>query len=108
MHFFWVRAACIFRGGLHPRFGAEPYWFGGGIVELAVAVGNHFVASKRMVLLGKIEGFRYGPCHVEAIAQRSILQMLISRGKFIGFGKEIPIVELVTHVISLAAESFPW
>ena len=106
--FFSLGRACIFGGGLHPRFGAERYWFGGGIVELAVAVGNHFVASKRVVLLGKIEGFRYGPCHVEAIAQRSILQMLISRGKFIGFWKEIPIVESVTHVISLAAESFPW
>ena len=66
------------------------------------------MASKRVVLLSKIEGFRNGPCHVEAIAERSILQMLISRDKFIGFGKEIPIVELVTHVISLAAESFPW
>ena len=95
--FFSLGRACIFGGGLHPRFGAERYWFGGGIVELAVAVGNHFVASKRVVLLSKIEGFRYGPCHVEAIAQRSILQMLISRGKFIGFWKEIPIVESVTQ-----------
>ena len=95
--FFLLGRACIFGGGLHPRFGAERYWFGGGIVELAVAVRNHFVASKRVVLLSKIEGFRYGPCHAEVIAQRSILQMLISRGKFIGFWKEIPIVESVTQ-----------
>ena len=95
--FFRLGRACIFGGGLHPRFGAERYWFGSGIVELAVAVGNHFVASKRVVLLRKIEGFRYGPCHVEAIAERSILQMLIPRGKFIGFWKEIPIVESVTQ-----------
>ena len=36
-------------GGQDPRFGAERYLFGGGIVGLAVAVGNHFVASKIIV-----------------------------------------------------------
>jgi hypothetical protein len=99
MHFFSLGQACIFVGGLHPHFGAERYLFGGRIVELTVAVGNRFVASKRVVLRSKMECFRNGPCHVEAIAERSILQMLISRGKFIGFWKEIPVVESVTHPI---------
>ena len=99
MHFFSLGQACIFVGGLHPHFGAERYLFGGRIVELTVAVGNRFVASKRLVLRSKMECFRNGPCHVEAIAERSILQMLISRGKFIGFWKEIPVVESVTQPI---------
>ncbi len=99
MHFFSLGQACIFVGGLHPHFGAERYLFGGRIVELTVAVGNRFVASKRVVLRSKMECFRNGPCHVEAIAERSILQMLISRGKFIGFWKEIPVVESVTQPI---------
>ena len=40
---------------------------------------------------------------MEAIAERSILQMLISRYKFIVFWKEIPVVESVWGSIPFAA-----
>ena len=70
------------------------------------------MASERVVLRGKIEGFRNGPCHVEAITERSIKQMLISRRKFIGFWTENP--EFIPgaspiHLVSPSrGEPFPW
>ena len=88
------------------RVGDTCHFSGGRVVELLMMsiIGNHFVASERI-------GFRNGPCHVEAITERSIKQMLISQSKFIGFWTEnpefIPGASPIPVVSSSRGELFP-